>query len=68
VLWLKVVESLSHLLIWPAVVGFMALNFTGSTPFASQSGVRKEIYRYVRFMAVAFVIGVSLNLASGLLR
>ena len=68
VLWLKLIQSLSHLLIWPAVVGFMALNFTGSTPFASQSGVRKEIYRYVRFMAVAFVIGVLLNVASGLLR
>ena len=67
-LWLKIGQSLSHLLIWPALVGFFALNFTGSTPFASRTGVKKEIKRYARLMAVSFALGVILNLALGFLK
>ncbi len=67
-LWLKILWSLSHFLIWPALVGYLGLNFTGSTPFASRSGVRREIYRYVRIMAIAFVLGVILNLVTGFLK
>jgi hypothetical protein len=65
-LWIKITSTLSHMLIWPALVGFLGLNFTGSTPWASRTGVRREIYRYVRIMAVAFVLGVILNLVSSL--
>jgi hypothetical protein len=67
-LWLKIGWSLSHILLWPAVTGFLALNFTGSTPFTSRTGVRKEISRYVRIMAVAFGVGVILNLVTGFLK
>ena len=65
-LWIKITSTLGHLLIWPALVGFLGLNFTGSTPWASRTGVRREIYRYVRIMAVAFIVGVILNLVSSL--
>jgi uncharacterized membrane protein len=61
----KAASALSHLLIWPALVGYVALNFTGSTPYPSRSGVRHEIYRYVRPMAVMFVLGIILNIAAG---
>jgi len=34
-----------------AVVAYMALNFTGSTPFASRTGVKKEIFTFIPVMA-----------------
>jgi hypothetical protein len=63
----KAASALSHLLIWPALVGYLALNFTGSTPYPSRSGVRHEIYSYVRLMAIMFVLGIILNIAAGFL-
>lgn len=33
------------------VTAFLALNFTGSTPFTSRTGVRREIARYTRLLA-----------------
>jgi hypothetical protein len=64
----KAVAAASHFLIWPALVGYFALNFTGATPYPSRSGVRREIYRYIRPMAVMFGLGLVLNIVAGFMR
>jgi hypothetical protein len=38
-------------------VGYLALNFTGSTPFASRTGVRKEIFTYIPVMVIMAISG-----------
>ncbi len=48
------------LLLLPALSAYMALNFTGSTTFTSQSGVNKEIRLFARPMAVSGVLGIFL--------
>jgi hypothetical protein len=55
--WADALAALTVLLIIPAVVAYLALNFTGSTTFTSRTGVRKEIFRYVPVMAVMAVAG-----------
>jgi len=57
----KGLAILSYMLTWPPVIAFMTLNFTGSTTFTSRTGVRKEIFRYIPFMAGMFVLGVLAN-------
>ena len=52
----------------PPVTAFLALNFTGSTPFTSRSGVQREISTYGVGMAVLFGAGLLLLLAAGWLR
>lgn len=58
---------IASLTLLPAISAFMALNYTGSTPFTCQSGVNREIARYARPMAlcallglIAFILGVLL--------
>ncbi len=48
------------LLLLPALSAYMALNFTGSTTFTSQSGVNKEIRLFARPMAISGVLGILL--------
>ncbi len=70
VLWLnpdagtthKILAAFSYLLLWPPVVAFIALNFTGASTFASRSGVKAEMRTYIRPMAVSFVLGIILNI------
>ncbi len=64
-LWASVTGSLIPLLIIPAVVAFLGLNFTGSTTFTSRTGVRKEIFRYVPLMTGMTAIGVVAGIALG---
>ncbi len=47
------------LLISPGV-GYLALNFTGSSTFASRTGVKREIFRYIPIMVAMFIIGGAL--------
>ena len=35
------------MLVFPAVTAFVSLNFTGSTPYTSKSGVRLEMNRFI---------------------
>jgi hypothetical protein len=49
-----------NLLLLPALSAYMALNFTGSTTFTSQSGVNKEIRLFARPMAISGVLGLLL--------
>lgn len=50
-----------------AWLGYLGLNFTGSTPFTSRSGVRREIFTYIPRMVGMAVLGGALALASVLL-
>ena len=63
--WLAVVCAIIPLLIIPAVTAYLALNFTGSTPFTSRTGVKKEIFRYVPVMALMAGTGVLMGIAVG---
>ncbi len=49
--WLQAGMALALQLALPVVTAFITLNFTGSTPFTSRSGVKKEIYAYIPWMA-----------------
>jgi CO dehydrogenase/acetyl-CoA synthase delta subunit len=65
--WQKAARAASYMLALPAITSFIALNFTGATPFASPSGVRREIFKYVPVMAAMAASGVVLNGARHLL-
>jgi hypothetical protein len=47
----------ASLLFFPPITAFLALNFTGATTFTSRTGVRKEIFTYIRVIAAMFVTG-----------
>lgn len=66
--WVRALQAIAPLLVWPPVVAFLALNFTGSTTFTSRTGVRREIFTYVRVMAWTFAIGLMLMVGVPLLR
>ena len=67
--WAGVASAIGHaqpaalarnLLLLPVVPAFLALNFTGSTTFTSQSGVNKEIRLFARPMAACALLGILL--------
>ena len=64
--WDRTGSALGYLLSMPAVTAYLALNFTGSTTITSQSGVKREMYRYIRIMAVMAALGAVLILVSGI--
>ncbi len=47
----------TYLLAMPPVTAYLALNFTGSTPITSKSGVKREMSTYVPLMAIVFAMG-----------
>ena len=60
--------ALTYLLPLPPVTAYLTLNFTGSTPFTSRTGVRREIFAYVPIMAWMFGIGIVLTIVLILIR
>ena len=60
--WLRAGWVLAYALAMPPVTAYLSLNFTGSTPVASRSGVRREIMTYVPVMAGVFGVGALLTL------
>jgi hypothetical protein len=48
----------ANFLLLPIVASFVALNFTGSTPFTSPSGVRKEMRLSLPVMCAALAVGL----------
>jgi len=60
-LWWQTGGGISYILVWSPVTAFVSLNFTGSTTFTSRSGVRCEIFRYIRIMAGVLIAGIVLN-------
>ncbi|MEM4724637.1 MAG: hypothetical protein QXP01_06465, partial [Candidatus Hadarchaeum sp.] len=67
-LWLRLSAALAYLLALPPVTAFLALNFTGSTPITSRSGVKREIFTYIPVMAWMFGIGIVLTIGMKLLQ
>ena len=63
--WAAAVAGVIPLLLIPAGVSYVALNFTGSTTFTSRTGVKKEIFRYVPVMALMAGIGSVLGVLLG---
>jgi len=61
-IWL---ESLSLLLMTVAISSYLAMNFTGSTPFTSPSGVEKEMRRAIPLQAGAVVIALVAWVSAG---
>ena len=51
-------EVIANFLLLPVVAAFFTLNFTGSTPFTSLSGVRKEMRLALPVMAGAAFVGL----------
>jgi hypothetical protein len=64
----QVIAIAAALLIFPPITAYLALNFTGSTPFTSRTGVKKEIFRYVPVMVAMAVSGFVLVILAGVLR
>ena len=54
-IWL---ETTALLLITVAISSYLAMNFTGSTPFTSPSGVEKEMRRAIPLQAGAVVVAL----------
>ncbi|NLV26590.1 MAG: carbon monoxide dehydrogenase [Methanomicrobiales archaeon] len=67
-LWALYAGATVPLLIIPPVVGYLALNFTGSTPFTSRTGVKKEIFRYIPIMTGMVGLGGIIGIALGISR
>ena len=67
-MWAKGAGVLTTFLIIPAVVAYLALNFTGSTTFTSRTGVKREIFRYVPVMVVMAGTGCVLGIVLGISR
>lgn len=61
-------RSLALLLAIPAVVAYLALNFTGATPLTSPTGVAREMRRYIRPMAILAGLGLVLIIITALWR
>lgn len=69
VLWLLAGRVIVDLPVFPALTAYLALLFTGATPFTSWTGVRRELFRYIRplagIAAVGTVIAVARRLVTG---
>jgi hypothetical protein len=65
--WRQALMVLQFVLIMPAGVAYITLNFTGATTFTSRSGVRREISTYVPVMAWMAGIGIAAALSGVLL-
>ncbi len=64
----RIARAASYLLAFPSLTAFLALNFTGSTPIASKSGVEDEIAKWIPIMAWTGGSGAILALGLGALR
>jgi len=54
--------ALGHLLLFPAVSSYIAMNFTGSSTYTSPSGVNKEMRKALPFIVGAAAVGAALTL------
>jgi len=51
-----------HLLLFPAISSFLAMNFTGASTYTSPSGVKKEMEKALPYIVGAAAVGVALTL------
>lgn len=61
--WVRGGWGLAYALSLSSLTAYLALNFTGSTPFTSRTGVRQEINTYIPLMAGLFGLGLLLGIA-----
>ncbi len=54
-----IVAVAAEYLLMAAWIGYLGLNFTGSTTFTSRTGVSREIFRYIPIMAGMLVLGAA---------
>ena len=66
--WAGWIAALAGMLTMSTSTAYLALNFTGATPFTSRTGVRTEIFRYVPALVTLFGSGCILMAALGVLR
>ncbi|MCL1913047.1 MAG: mercury methylation corrinoid protein HgcA [Eubacteriaceae bacterium] len=60
--------SMGHLLLFPAVSSYLALNFTGSTTYTSHSGVNKEMRKALPLIVGSAFVGAALAIGAYLFR
>jgi hypothetical protein len=65
-LWVGVTAVIAILFTLPIITAYLALNFTGCTPYTSRTGVKLEIYRYIPYMAGFAAIGTTCAMLLGL--
>ena len=61
----NVVSGLALVLFTVTISSFMAMNFTGTTPFTSPSGVEKEMKRYIPVHLVCLVLALGFWIYGG---
>jgi hypothetical protein len=61
---LQIIEALALMLCTTAVSSYLAMNFTGSTPFTSPSGVEKEMRKAIPLQAAALIVAMVAWVAS----
>jgi hypothetical protein len=54
------IAAVAEVLLMAPPIAYVALNFTGSSPIASRTGVRREIFRYIPIFVIMLVIGAVL--------
>lgn len=55
---LQIIDALALMLCTTAVSSYLAMNFTGSTPFTSPSGVEKEMRKAIPLQATALLLAI----------
>jgi len=55
---IQLTSMIGIILLATGVSSYLAMNFTGTTPFTSPSGVEKEMRRAIPFQAAAILIGI----------
>jgi hypothetical protein len=66
--WVTALSAPALILLGTALSSFLAMNFTGSSPFTSPSGVEKEMRRYIPVQATAALAGCVLWVVSAFIR
>ena len=56
---ITVVEATAMILLIGAVSSYLAMNFTGSTPYTSPSGVEKEMRKAMPFQVLAIILSIA---------
>lgn len=62
--WANVWESVAMLIFTGTISSYMAMNFTGSTPFTSPSGVEKEMRKAIPVQTAAVLVTIGLWIAA----
>ncbi|MEI7432917.1 MAG: mercury methylation corrinoid protein HgcA [Methanomicrobiales archaeon] len=65
-LWVGITAVIAIFLTLPVITAYLALNFTGCTPYTSRTGVKLEIYRYIPFIGGSAAIGAVCAMVLGL--